>query len=130
MLKTGCIFALDKIEEFYKSCGKDAGVSNSSMFFQMSEDEEFFGMIRMDIAGVDCFMQDAVVRCENLQYEEFLLKSCVNFALTFNAKNIITSKKYQQFLLPMHFCENGENLVGKVEEIDFPHACCGGNCGY
>lgn len=125
MLKTGCVFDLNAIEKFYSDCGKNAGISNSSMFFQMSEDDSFYGMIRMDIQGDTCFLQDAVVKTENIQYEEFLLKSCVNFALTFSAKKIKTSKKYQEFLIPMHFKEQGDWLVGDVGEIDFPHKCCG-----
>ncbi len=126
MLKTGCVFDLEKIAEFYSECGADAGISNSSMFFQMSEDGKFYGMIRMDIQGDTCVLQDAVLRSENENYEEFLLKSCVNFALTFSADKLKTTKKYQRFLIPMHFYEEGEFLVGKVAEIDFPHACCGG----
>ncbi|MFI3167753.1 MAG: hypothetical protein R3Y32_06490 [Bacillota bacterium] len=127
MLKTGCVFDLEKIENFYQSCGEDAGISNTSMFFQMSEDDVFYGMIKMDMNGEDCILQDAVVKTSNLQYEEFLLKSCINFALTFNAKRIVTSVKYQQFLIPMHFFADGENLAGSTAEIDFPHTCQCGN---
>lgn len=116
---------MDAINQFYKSCGSDAEISNSSMFFQMSEDNEFYGMIRMDIAGDTCVLQDAVVKEQNLQYEEFLLKSCVNFALTFSAKKLKTTKKYEQFLIPMHFWEEDDCLIGNVSEIDFPHTCCG-----
>ncbi len=124
MLKTGCVFDIDAIENFYKSCGKSSGISNSSMFFQMSEDNEFYGMIRMDIDGDTCVLCDAVVKTENIQYEEFLLKSCVNFALTFSATKMKTSMKYKQFLIPMHFAEIGGELVGNMSEIDFPHTCC------
>ncbi len=123
MLKTGCIFDLDQIEKFYQDCGENAGITNDSMFFQMSEDGEFFGMIRMHRQGEACFLDDIVAKSANIQYEEFLLKSCVNFALTFSATEIKTSKKYQQFLIPMFFSEVGDLLVGKTDEIDFPHAC-------
>lgn len=126
MLKTGCVFALEEIEEFYKSCGENAMLANDAMFFYLAEDGEYFGMIRMCMQGDTCFLQDIVCKAPNILYEEFLLKSCVNFALTFAAKKIATTKKYAQFLIAMHFEKQGENLVGDVEKIDFPHPCCDG----
>ena len=123
VLKTGTIFDLETIENFYNSVGEKASPENDTMFFVQYENDEIYGMVKLKMEGENCKMFDLVKVYPNIEYEEFLLKSAINFALTFEAEYIVTTKKYKEFLIPMHFYEENETMKGSLKEIDFPRKC-------
>ncbi len=126
MLKCGCIFDHEKLNDFFDKCGIKENYNDYTMYFCLYEDDELLAIIRTYPENGRCRIEDPISPKElSYMYEEFAVKSCINFALTFNVKELIMSRKNEKFLLPMHFEVSGEELIGNVEIIDFPHACCG-----
>lgn len=126
MLKCGCIFDHGALDEFYASCGIKEEYNDYTMYFCMYEDGELLGVIRMYPENGRCRIEDVVSKEPlSYMYEEFIVKSCINFALTFNVKELVISAKDESFLKPMGFERAGDEMIGNVEIIDFPHPCCG-----
>lgn len=123
MIKTGCIFDVDKIESFYETCKKQVMLENNPMTFFLAENDEYFGMMQLFQRGEDCEIGELCTREENEEYEEFLLKSGINLALTFAGKRMFAPTKYAKWLVPMGFCELDGEMVASFSDVDFPSKC-------
>ncbi len=124
MLKTGCVFDRTEIGNFYSSIGKAIEFDNLTMFFALYQDESLVGVMKMYQDGDRCKI-DKIDKASLVtdEMEEFLLKSGINYALTFNAKQLACDKCYSHYLIPMTFVEEGDVMVGDVDKIDFPSKC-------
>lgn len=124
MLKTGCIFNREEISEFFNKVNVKIGFDNHTMFFALYENEEIVGMLKMYPDNARCRIEKAVISPKvTEEMEEFLLKSGINFALTFNTKQIICTKEYEQYLEPMKFVVANGEMIGDTERIVFPSKC-------
>lgn len=125
MLKCGCVFDRSEIANFYSLVGEKIQFDNISMFFALYENDEMKGLVKMFPENGRCRVQNAIKTKElTRDMEEFLIKSAINFALTFDTKEIIMDRYYEAFLLPMNFRLEEDELVGELAKIDFPHKCC------
>ncbi len=125
MIKTGCIFDREVLQKFYSEINTQIVFDNMTMFFSLSENEKLIGIVRMFPKDNRCMILDAD-KSDALgeMEEEFLFKSAINFALTFNTEEILMTKTYEKYLLPMGFTQFDENhLIGKTKTIDFPSNC-------
>lgn len=126
MLRCGCVFDRKTLDEFFSRCGIKEKYNDYTMYFCMYDGESLVALIRTYPENGRCRVEDVVSPKKiSFQYEEFIVKSCINFALTFNVKELVISAKNEAFLKPMGFERAGEDMIGQVDKIDFPHACCG-----
>lgn len=124
MLKTCCIFDRKQLNEFFENIGIEEKYDDYSMYYGLYEEESLIAITKM-------YPENKRVRIDKIKavnsindlYEEFLLKSAINFALTFNAEEMIITNYYKNYLIPMHFVECDSEMIGKMNEIDFPHCC-------
>ncbi|MEG1520410.1 MAG: hypothetical protein RR458_05415 [Clostridia bacterium] len=124
MLKTGCIFNREEISAFFKKANAKIGFDNYTMFFALYDNDEIIGMLKMYPDNTRCRIEKAV-KLDKLtdEMEEFLLKSAINYALTFNTKQLICDSFYEKILEPMNFVMANGDMIGDTERIDFPSKC-------
>lgn len=124
MLKCACVFDRKLLDAFFRQRKEEEKYDDISMYYGLFEDKSLIALTKM-------YPENKRVRVEKIKflseennlYEEFLIKSAINFALTFKAKEMIITNYYKNYLLPMHFTEKGNEMIGEMNQIDFPHCC-------
>ena len=126
MLKGACVFDRAILQDFFKKAGVVEEYNDFTMYYGLFEKGDLIGIVKMYPKDDGCMIEDVIWKGQfPFLYEEFLVKSAINFALTFNTQKLIMTKKCKEFLIPMNFVEKEEFMVGKTDEVDFPHNCCG-----
>ena len=126
MLKTACVFDRTIIGDFYKNVEVENEFNNVTMYFAMYEDDAIIGMVKMYPQNSKCRIEKVVGNSILTEEKtEFLLKSAINYALTFQTSHLVCDIIYKKYLVPMHFVEVSGELIGDINKVDFPSKCSG-----
>ena len=121
MLKTACVFDSAIIKGFYHSVNVQNEFNETTIYFALYKDESIIGIVTLNQNNTKCFIGEVVGNSEiTKDSTEFLLKSAINYALTFQNLHLICNIVYKEFLVPMNFFEVSGEMIGDVERVDCP----------
>ncbi len=109
----------------YKECGLGDKVVH--MAFLLMEDDIAIGIATVKVEQTSTLKEVGILPAHRGRRNGDFLTRVMIYKLSMVSQNIRIGYQNSYFI-PFGFVNSGDGMEAKVENITFPHNCCGGEC--